>query len=193
MALYEQSQGPAPTPSKSEQSDQHQTAPKQAKAETDERISNKPMSGINQPPPNPAAANQKQPCTPQQESPPANWWSIASTILITIFTGALALLAWCQWRAMNRQAQYMQTGLLTSIKAGWDTRRAASAASRSAEALLNSERPWVVVDPLREPLQQLIPPRQGRTSNEKRILFSRLERREKSRRNYCIRFYMRRG
>jgi hypothetical protein len=49
-----------------------------------------------------------------------------NALAVTIFTAALAYLAWLQWRAMNKQAEYMRHGLT-------ETKRAADAAKVSAD------------------------------------------------------------
>jgi len=65
--------------------------------------------------------------------------------LITIFTFALAWLAYKQWgalddqhKAMRDQADHMREGLVL-------TKQAADAAHLSAQAIIGAERPWVTI------------------------------------------------
>jgi hypothetical protein len=74
-----------------------------------------------------------------------DWW-------LTVFTGALVLVAVLQFFAMHRQAEYMRKGLRISIGAARATKQAVLAAKSSAEAALlnaqasiSAERPWIII------------------------------------------------
>jgi hypothetical protein len=71
---------------------------------------------------------------------------------VTLFTGALAWLAYHQWRAMQQQAHHMRDTLAETRKAADAAIKSAEAAKRSADVLINSERAWVIVNDVSPPL-----------------------------------------
>lgn len=125
LLSFGSSQPPPPTPSESAYTDQNKTAPKEAEADTNKQSSDPSASAFDKQRPTVAPRDQQQARSERQQSSPVDWWSRGSTILITLFTGALALLAFLQWSAMHKQAQYMRDALV-------ETRKAADAAKLSA-------------------------------------------------------------
>jgi hypothetical protein len=88
-----------------------------------------------------------------------------SNIAVALFTGALAVLAFLQWRAMSKQAEHMKAALAISSRQSAviegqltamerqtahmaesliATQAAAEAASTSAKALIAAERAWIL-------------------------------------------------
>jgi hypothetical protein len=151
---FPQSQPPVPTPSKTTQENQQKSAPKQEKARTDKQSPANASATSNESRTERARGDQQQSGHKSEQKPPTNRWAIANTFLITIFTGLLTFLAYRQWGAMDRQADYMRDGLAL-------TRQAADAATRSAEALMSGERAWITVTvksaiPPLEPHEKLV-------------------------------------
>jgi hypothetical protein len=68
-------------------------------------------------------------------------------MLITLFTGVLAYLAYLQWRAMDKQAQHMRDALTETKRASEAALKSAQAAETSANATSAqfelAERPWL--------------------------------------------------
>jgi hypothetical protein len=108
IAATSQSQPPAPTPAKPDQANQGKTGTVQNKADTDKSSPEQHPSPINQPTSEITTGNQQDYSHPSENATPTDWWARASTILITIFTFALAVLAGFQWRAMQVQAGHMR-------------------------------------------------------------------------------------
>jgi hypothetical protein len=123
--VYSQSQPPSPTPREAQHTDENKTHPEQAKDTTDDNSTNRLITAIDKVSAEIAAGNQQESRAYGKDKAPTDWWAVASTVLMTIFTGALAWLAYLQWGAMKSQANYMRDGLI-------ETRRAAQAAIDSA-------------------------------------------------------------
>jgi hypothetical protein len=135
-----QSQPPPPTPAKPNQTNQDKASSKQAEGSGDKKPSQVFPPTINQPPlPVVAARNEGNCCYPNKYKSPTDWWGRASTILLTIFTGALAWLAYKQWGALDDQHKVMREGLTA-------TNKAACAAQKSADALMSAEKALLVVE-----------------------------------------------
>jgi len=125
------SQTPPSAPAKTAQGDQRKAAPEEKKGTRDQQSPAQPSSGSDQSRTAPASENQEKAGAEDQIKTSPDWWAKASTALVTIFTGALAYLAYLQWTAMNRQAEHMREALGT-------TKAAADAATRSAETATSS-------------------------------------------------------
>jgi hypothetical protein len=111
---FVQSQPPTPTPTKTAHANQKKTTPEQSQRTANDEATKQLTSAINQLSAVIAARNQQQSGTPYEDKSPAKWWTIANTILITVFTGALAGVAVFQWLTMRRQADIAdrQTGII---------------------------------------------------------------------------------
>jgi hypothetical protein len=75
---------------------------------------------------------------------------MANTALVTLFTGALTVLAHRQWKTMTAQSESMKAQLAEMKSGSEDTRRIAEAAQKSADAAAGAleitrllERPWI--------------------------------------------------
>jgi hypothetical protein len=88
------------------------------------------------------AAREKLERAVQQASkmPPERWlkWSTVGSAVATLFIAVLALF---QWLVIRKQAKDMGEGLI-------ETRKAADAAKKSADALIDSERAWLIDEQL---------------------------------------------
>jgi hypothetical protein len=132
-----------------------------------------PEQNLTQQPPTLNTVPQQPTVPPQNSTPQSNKESSANG-WIAVFTGALFIAALLQYLAMRKQAEYMRRGLLINIRAlrsvrhqgrtmqnqlaqmeaaGHQTDRLieqtaknADAALKSAQAIINSERAWVLVD-----------------------------------------------
>ena len=104
FAFAQHSQPPSPTPSKATNANQKQPKPEQQQTRPDEQFGRDLTTAINQLTAEIAAQNQQQSATPNKNEAPTNGWTVLNTILTTVFTGILAVLAILQWRALHRQA-----------------------------------------------------------------------------------------
>ena len=104
-----QSQGPSPTPRKANETHEQKASPEKGESRPDDQMANDLTSAVNKLASVIAARNQEQSSEKSHNESPADWWSRASTILVTIFTGVLACMAYWQWRAMQAQATYIQS------------------------------------------------------------------------------------
>jgi hypothetical protein len=150
------SKGPAPAPTKPAQEVQNQTGPEQTKTKPDNKAPQNSPTTIQQTTPEITLRYEQYPGQQGDSKPPRDWWALANTGAVTLFTLALAILAYCQWRAMRRQATLMhaqarlmkkQLGEMETTSA--DTSTLATAAKDGAGAMLRQleayERPWVTV------------------------------------------------
>jgi hypothetical protein len=153
LTAFWQSQPPFPATAKPNQTNQDK-APKQDEGNTNNNSSQASSPAINQQPaPVVTIQNEQNCCSPREHGASADWWARASTILLTLFTGALALLAYKQWgalddqhKAMREQAQYMRKGLRISLIAARTAKRSADAAKLSAESLRQAERARILLE-----------------------------------------------
>lgn len=122
---------PSPTPSKSAQEQQGQRATAMGEQQNVDKGTSLASDGTKG-----GVAKEGGSSYRGERSPHTDWWVIANTGLLTIFTGALAWLAHRQNQAMQTQAEYMRDALV-------ETKKSADAAHASAEALINGERAWV--------------------------------------------------
>lgn len=122
-----QSQRPSPTPAKATQKQQDKRAEVQSKPASDQHSPGNAVPALTQTSTVVTSGNQGGQGNPQKQESPTNWWSVFNTILLTVFNGVLAYLAYRQWRTMNEQAKDMKEG-------GADTKNLAIAARDTAEA-----------------------------------------------------------
>jgi len=125
------SQRPSPAPGESTKTDKDKTPPEQNKATADQKAADEASALLDKAISEIARRDQEQSTRKSKQEAPADWWGRASTVLITIFTGVLAYLAYLQWRAMDQQATHMRDALV-------ETRKTADAAQMSAEVAKNS-------------------------------------------------------
>jgi hypothetical protein len=104
FSVGQSSQPSAPTPVKSTHTHQGKSESKQEKTSASDETDRELTTAIKQLVAEIHARNQQQSGAPHNNEPSPDWWGRASTILITLFTGALAYLAYLQWTAMHRQA-----------------------------------------------------------------------------------------
>lgn len=114
FAVSQQSPPPSPTPRKAAHADHGKADPETNKAESNDQSTKDLTTAINQLTAAITAENQQQSRKQTGKKPPSDGWAIANTVLVTIFTGALAILAFLQWKAMHRQADIYdrQTNIL---------------------------------------------------------------------------------
>ena len=118
-AAGQSSHGPSPTPSKEAQGNQNQASKVRSEPHENQQATSSASPTLTQPSAVVTTGNQPDPRSikkdhPAKDHPANNWWEIVgtiagvvNTILLTLFSGALALLAYRQWRAMDRQAKLM--------------------------------------------------------------------------------------
>jgi len=111
--LFAQSPPPAPTPSKPAQADQSQTASKKAKTGNDQQVHEPPPPVIDKegsatPP------RKQQPGHQDSKGPLSNWWLALSAVS----TLAIAVLAYRQWRSMQRIRQSNHMHKLMPLRSG---------------------------------------------------------------------------
>jgi hypothetical protein len=104
FAVGQQSQAPVPTPAKTVHNHQAKGNSKEKKPSSSDEATKQLASAINQLTAEIVARNQAQSRTPDPTQTQADWWTKANTISIPVFTLALTVLAFLQWRAMHRQA-----------------------------------------------------------------------------------------
>jgi len=144
--IFGQSQPPTPTPAKATRANQEKTRLEQEKAESNDKSTQDLVAAINQLTAAVETGNQQKLSTQTNNKSSPNGRAIINTVLITIFTGILAIVAGLQFWAMHRQAEYMRSGLMASIRASRAAQQAARAAKASAEALKNTEQAWLFVE-----------------------------------------------
>jgi hypothetical protein len=144
VTSFSKSPPPVPTPTKSGQADKHVSHDKGSGKEKGEDHAQALV-----PPVDKGGSNlETQPQT-QKASHGDDPSSIKdlSGYLITAFTGFLALLAYLQWHAMRKQAEYMRKGLRISVRAARASKHAADAAKRSADAAMSTEGALLIATP----------------------------------------------
>jgi hypothetical protein len=146
LLLFPQSQPPVPTPSKTSHIKQAETSGKKPKSAPNENPTDELTDAVNKLAANVAAQNQQSSTSKQNYKTSSDWWLKLNTGVVTLATLALAILAFCQWRAMHRQAEYMRNGLRVSIRATRISRQSAIAAKASADSLKSIERPWLLIE-----------------------------------------------
>jgi hypothetical protein len=107
--VWQQSPPPVPTPGKAAHLQNDKTSPDQKRGSADKSSADELVSAINRLTAAVAAANQKQPAAPSKEKSSDENWLKINAGLVTLFTCALAVLAFFQWRAMHRQADYLRS------------------------------------------------------------------------------------
>ena len=125
-------QSPSPTPAKAVNKPHNPAASKQGKASNNQHSASPSVSVSTQ-----AITLGAQPETGKEAAQPkqkasTDWW-------LTVFTGALVLVAVMQFIAMHRQANYMRDNLAIA-------KSTADAALLNAQAAVNAVRPWISVD-----------------------------------------------
>lgn len=170
FAVNQQSQPPSPAPRKPAHTNQSGASPEQKKTSANDQTTTDLISAMNQLTAAMAAENQQQSREQTDKKSPSDGWAIANAILVTIFTGALAILAFLQWKAMHRQADIYdrqreildkqaeisakQLSIIESEKDVANQRyseqlelatKQANTARQSADVLIASERAWVSV------------------------------------------------
>jgi len=126
FALSAQSRPAAPSPTQSSRGDRRTSDDRgngkgsETAAKVSQNAPNQEANGTRQNGPNRVEA------TPSESSA-----SGINDVLVTVFTGALAILAGLQFWAMHRQARYMRDGLV-------ETKKAADAAAKSVEVARES-------------------------------------------------------
>jgi hypothetical protein len=139
LAASQQSPPPTPSPSKSSEEQQQISGSKADKNSRDHANSQPPASAANNPPVGDASADNKR--------------NRGTTDWVVFFTAVLAgvailqvIVAVLQFYAMNKQAAYMQEGLLTALRSAEAANKSADAAGKNADALINAERAWVMAE-----------------------------------------------
>ena len=136
---YVMSQVPAPTPTKASENKQREGKAKQPKTPSNQQLADA-LAVTNDKLASEIAAREKQASTtPQTNKPPSEWWISSSVVITALATVAIAILAYFQWSAIDRQATDMRTAFA-------ETTKAADAAQKSADALIASERAWLIPD-----------------------------------------------
>jgi hypothetical protein len=130
---YTQSQQPSPTPGKSTKEKEDKATPKNTKAEADYQTPKPPSPTVGNPSTPLASGNQQNAAHINTDHLTTERWSRANAILVTVFTGVLAFLAWRQWGAMEKQAEYMRDALAETMKAADAAKSTAETASLSLQ------------------------------------------------------------
>jgi hypothetical protein len=105
FALGQHSQPPSPTPGPSNRAHQSKSNEKNEKATGNDEATKQLTSAINQFRAEIASWNQQELAKQSEREATPDWWSRVSTILITLFTFALAVLAYLQWKVGDEQAK----------------------------------------------------------------------------------------
>lgn len=136
------SQPPTPGPAVIGQNQQNHAPGKEAARTPDQNIPAQPSVVFNQTIPAIAAT------TKQEQTNESKWPSVTDWI-IAIFTVALAVTSFFQWRAISKQAKIMSEGLIETKKssdAAWESAEAAKDATKlTRETFVLSQRPRIVV------------------------------------------------
>ncbi len=130
--IVAQSQPPTPAPAKVIQNPQAKSSPETQKAKDNQSPSSELPPALLKDRPIVTSRDQKQPSANHENQPPYQWWNIGSNITVAIFTGALAWIAFLQWRTYRRQAGYMERGLEETRRSVDASTKAASAAEKAA-------------------------------------------------------------
>jgi hypothetical protein len=144
FAFRQQSQPPTPTPTPppSAHANQKKPRPEQQQTRPDDQTTENLTTAIQQLTAEIAAYNQQQSGTPYKDESSAKWWSIGNSLLITLFTAVLAIVAVLQWKAMRRQADIADTQANIS--------KEQLAITKAAEALHKEEKWTEVTEGIRE-------------------------------------------
>lgn len=142
--LGAQSPPPPPTPS--------ETGAKQQEVQDNETPYTQPTNTpsqiipamIDHPDPKPTEKAGEATSNNHRDEPSFNWWN---ALTVTIFTGALAVLALLQYRSMQKQAGYMRDGLQITRESNQIAAKAANAAEDSVKlakaTARTDQRAWV--------------------------------------------------
>lgn len=142
-----QSQPPAPAPRETAQENQDKTAPKTNKsAPENDPAKSTVVNSVTVV----TGRDQQESGNPSERKTSTDWWALANTGLITIFTGVLAFLAYQQWQTLKGHekaflelAGYMRDGLeKTTVAAN----AARDSADVTAVQLELTERPWLSIE-----------------------------------------------
>lgn len=98
------SKPPSPTPAPPAHENQKKAKPEQQQTPANDQTTQDLVAVISKLATEIATNNQLQSTAINKGESSTKWWSIGNSILITIFTGILALVAVLQWKAMHRQA-----------------------------------------------------------------------------------------
>lgn len=139
-----QSPRPAPTPTKSSKAHQHIGSRKCPYGEPRNSAPQPTVAAANQVDAQPTAKYVEDKGDKRCGEAPTDGWSAINSILITIFTGVLAYLAYRQWCSMQRQTEYLGQTMK-------ETRKAADAANLNATTLMNTERAWLLLEKVQNP------------------------------------------
>lgn len=138
FALAQDSQPPAPTPPKAAQNDKGKPAREQGETPNYQSAANSISAAINKPASEVAAWKQQESGKQNEGKASNDWWAIGSAFVSALATIAIAVLAFFQWRTMDRQrcamdaqAIYMRDGLV-------ETKKAADAATAGVEVARSS-------------------------------------------------------
>jgi hypothetical protein len=99
-----QSQPPSPTPTPSRQKQDHKAALTQNQSADNDTNTKQLLAAIEQLVAEIKAEREQEKTAKPESKPSPDWWTKASTVLITGFTGLLAIVAVLQWLTMKRQA-----------------------------------------------------------------------------------------
>jgi hypothetical protein len=145
VAVISSSQGPTPAPAKAADTHEQKRKLEQRKTATNKKPTQRTPPAVNSATALVATWNRQDLGKQREKEPPVDWWARASTILVTLFTGALTVLAYRQWRSMEKQAQYTRDTLA-------ETKKSADAATLAADVArdtLKAQRAHATVEEFR--------------------------------------------
>jgi hypothetical protein len=157
-ALPARSQPPSPAPSKSTQNDKSKSNGKQTETSDNKSAADQISSAIDRLTSEVASWKKQQGANPEKDDSSADWWLKWSTIISSVATVAIAVLAYFQWRrmgahekALHAMATHMKTGLSATTAAADAANKSADSGKRSADAFIESEQAWVIVSDVLQP------------------------------------------
>lgn len=149
FAFWQHSQPPSPTSTPANSAHHNKGNPEQKETTADDQATKELTSAILQLRAEIATWNQQQLAQEREQKSSPDWWSIANTIAVTGFTGALAYLAYLQWKAMHRQADIYEKQANIADKQA-DIAAKQLAITQAAEALHKEEKLAEVIEGTRE-------------------------------------------
>jgi len=147
--VAQKSQPPAPTPPKPAQNDKSKATREQTEKQHDQSGANLISAAINKLTSEVASRKKQDDSTDQKTDASTDRWIMWSTVVTAVSTFFIAVLAYRQWRTLEQHREVFAGQAASIAAAVTQAEIAAKAAKRSADALINSERAWVVmiVDP----------------------------------------------
>ena len=136
---------PAPAPPKAGQDKQHLAADKAADSNANGGPTKPSAPALDQQNAEPTNGPHKNEGDKHQDDSSSNWWGIVNAVLMVLFTGVLAAVAYLQWLAMREQGVHMRTGLALTQAAVNTAHESARIANQTLEHMRNEQRAWLTL------------------------------------------------